>query len=42
LHPGLWILAPLAGAVLIGGVGLIGTQRLVATPPMLVLRGNAS
>ena len=35
-------LSLLAGAVLIGGVGLIGTQRLVATPPMLVLRGNAS
>ena len=42
LHPGLWIVAPLASALLIGGVGLIGTQRLIATPPMLVLRGNAS
>ena len=42
LHPGLWIVAPLASALLIGGVGLIGTRRLIATPPMLVLRGNAS
>ena len=42
LHPWLWVLAPTAGAVLIGGVGLLGTRRLVATPPMRVLRGISS
>lgn len=39
LHPWMWIAAPVAGALLIGGVGLAGTRKLVSTPPMRVLRG---
>ena len=39
LHPELWILAPLVGAALIATVGLLGTRRLVSSPPMMVLRG---
>jgi putative ABC transport system permease protein len=39
LHPWLWLIGPLVGAVLILVVGLLGTRSLVSTPPMLVLRG---
>lgn len=39
LHPLLWVISPVLGALLIGGVGLAGTSRLVSTPPMRVLRG---
>ena len=38
-HPWLWVAGPLVGALLILTVGLLGTRRLVSTPPMLVLRG---
>ena len=38
-HPWLWLLGPLVGAGLILAVGLVGTRRLVSSPPMLVLRG---
>lgn len=37
-HPGLWALGPVIGALLVLGVGLAGTRRLVSSPPMLVLR----
>ncbi len=39
LHPQLWLLGPLLGAVLITTVGLLGTRKVVSSPPMLVLRG---
>ncbi|MDZ7670654.1 MAG: FtsX-like permease family protein [Gammaproteobacteria bacterium] len=39
IHPWLWLLGPLTGAVLILAVGLAGTRSLISTPPMLVLRG---
>ncbi|MEZ5557240.1 MAG: FtsX-like permease family protein [Pseudomonadales bacterium] len=38
LHPWLWLLGPLAGMLLIMTVGLLGTRRLISTPPMLILR----
>ena len=37
-HPALWALGPAVGALLVLGVGLVGTRRLVSSPPMLVLR----
>ena len=37
-HPTLWLLGPVVGALLVLGVGLAGTRRLVSSPPMLVLR----
>lgn len=39
LHPWLWLIGPLLGAALVLTVGLLGTRRLVSTPPILVLRG---
>jgi putative ABC transport system permease protein len=39
VHPWVWLLGPLLGAVLIAGVGMISTRSLISTPPMLVLRG---
>jgi putative ABC transport system permease protein len=39
LHPWLWLWGPLTGALLVLAVGMIGTRRLVASPPMLILRG---
>ncbi len=39
VHPWLWLIGPVVGAVLILVVGLLGTRRLISTPPMLVLRG---
>lgn len=39
VHPWLWLIGPVVGAVLILVVGLAGTRRLISTPPMLVLRG---
>ena len=38
VHPTLWLMGPLVGALLVLGVGLAGTRRLVSSPPMLVLR----
>ncbi len=38
LHPALWLLGPAVGALLVLGVGLAGTWRIVSSPPMLVLR----
>ena len=38
-HPWLWLFGPLAGAVLIFAVGMTGARRLVASPPLMVLRG---
>ncbi|MEZ5597821.1 MAG: FtsX-like permease family protein [Pseudomonadales bacterium] len=42
LHPWLWVLAPVTSALLVGSVGLLGTLKLTSTPPMRVLRGNAT
>jgi len=39
MHPWLWLIAPLAGSLLILVVGLFSTRSLVSAPPMLVLRG---
>jgi putative ABC transport system permease protein len=39
IHPWLWLIGPVVGAVLILTVGLLGTRSLISTPPMLVLRG---
>jgi putative ABC transport system permease protein len=39
LHPWIWLIGPLAGALVITTVGLLGSRRLVDTPPMMVLRG---
>ena len=39
MHPGLWLVGPFAGALLISVVGILGTRSLVASPPILVLRG---
>lgn len=38
-HPWLWLIGPLVGALLILAVGLAGARSLIASPPMLVLRG---
>ena len=38
-HPWLWLFGPLVGALLILAVGMVGARSLVASPPMLVLRG---
>jgi putative ABC transport system permease protein len=35
-----WLLAPLAGALLVGTVGLLGTARVVRQSPLTVLREN--
>ncbi|MEH6473725.1 MAG: FtsX-like permease family protein [Halopseudomonas sp.] len=37
-HPTLWILAPLAGAALVGIAGRYGTRKLVKLSPLRVLR----
>ena len=39
LHPWIWLLGPVAGALIIATVGLLGSRSLVDTPPMMVLRG---
>jgi len=39
LHPWLWLWGPLSGAALVLTVGLLGTRKLIASPPMLILRG---
>ena len=38
-HPWLWLAGPAAGALLILAVGMAGARPLIASPPMLVLRG---
>jgi putative ABC transport system permease protein len=38
LHGWIWLAGPAIGAALVGGVGLLGTRALIASPPMLVLR----
>jgi putative ABC transport system permease protein len=37
-HPWIWLLGPLLGAAVITSVGLLGTWKLVHSPPMAVLR----
>jgi len=39
VHPWIWPVGPLAGALIIVIVGLLGSRSLINTPPMLVLRG---
>jgi len=39
LHPWLWVAGPIAGALIILTVGILGTRRLVSAPPIAVLRG---
>ena len=39
LHPWVWPIGPLAGAIIIVLVGLFGARSLVNSPPMMVLRG---
>ena len=39
LHPWIWMLGPVAGALIIAAVGLLGSRSLIDTPPMSVLRG---
>jgi len=39
LHPWVWPVGPLAGALVITVVGLLGSRSLVNSPPMMVLRG---
>ncbi|MGE0622154.1 MAG: ABC transporter permease [Pseudomonadales bacterium] len=39
LHPWLWLVGPVAGALLILAVGIVGTRTLVSAPPITVLRG---
>ena len=38
LHPWLWAGGPLLGIAVIAGVGYLGTRKLVASPPITVLR----
>jgi putative ABC transport system permease protein len=37
-HPTVWLLGPLAGIVLIGGLGVFNCRQVVSTPPLAVLR----
>ncbi len=39
LHPWLWLVGPMIGALLILLVGMLGTRSLVSSPPIMVLRG---
>jgi putative ABC transport system permease protein len=39
VHPWLWVVGPLIGALLILVVGILGTRQLIAAPPITVLRG---
>lgn len=38
MHPALWVLGPLVGAVVIGGVGVASCRKVVESPPALILR----
>ena len=39
LHPWVWLVGPVAGALIITSVGMLGARRLIHAPPMQVLRG---
>ncbi|MFM7272944.1 MAG: FtsX-like permease family protein, partial [Gammaproteobacteria bacterium] len=41
VHPLLWLIGPLAGAVVSGLLGLLACRRAVDTPPVVVLREAA-
>jgi len=38
LHPQVWMVGPLSGALLASVIGLLSTRRVVNTPPISVLR----
>jgi putative ABC transport system permease protein len=38
LHPWVWLAGPVLGAAIVCAVGMLGTRRLVQSPPVLVLR----
>jgi putative ABC transport system permease protein len=37
-HPWIWVAGPVAGAALVTAIGLMGTRKLVNSPPVAVLR----
>ncbi|MEM8767194.1 MAG: FtsX-like permease family protein, partial [Pseudomonadota bacterium] len=39
VHPWVWLVGPVIGALLILVVGIFGTRKLVSAPPIAVLRG---
>ncbi|MEM7077425.1 MAG: FtsX-like permease family protein [Pseudomonadota bacterium] len=39
VHPWVWPMGPLAGALIITTVGLLGSRSMINSPPMSVLRG---
>lgn len=39
IHPWIWLLGPVSGALIITIVGLLGSRSLLDSPPMHVLRG---
>lgn len=38
LHPWLWVVGPSLGVVVVAVIGLLGTRKLVSSPPVAVLR----
>lgn len=40
INPWIWVVAPLVCCSIVITIGLIGTRKVLSTPPMLVLRGG--
>jgi putative ABC transport system permease protein len=38
MHPWLWLVGPVAGAVLVGGLGVGYSRKAVVQPPLEVLK----